>query len=336
MTIKDVARLAGVSASTVSRVINGGNTSTASAETQKRIWDAARAVGYVPNQNARRLRQPGPAAPVSAKRFDCIFARVVDEKADYFFEQLMFEIRKQAIAHGFQLGTICNLQEIPRDDSPGSHGGATIVLGRINEEQIKRLKQHYTHIVAVSLQDHALPVDQVISSGYDAVGAAIEYLNSLGHEQICYLGETVDEQRYEAYLNQMKRLGILNPESLVVETAFSPSGGYDAVKALLERGKPFTAILCADDVLALGVLKALKEHKLHVPRDVSVVGINDKEEVRYLDPMLTAVNIPIEEMGKHAAKLLIDRIEGGHKLPVKLILPNRLICRESCAPVKTG
>lgn len=334
MTIKDVARIAGVSASTVSRVINGGNTSTASPETQKRIWDAAREVGYVPNQNARRLRRPDAAVPTVVQRFDCIFARVVDTNVDYFFEQLMYEIRKQAIVQGFQLGTICTLQEILDETIPESYSRAAIVLGRVNADHIRILQRHYIHLVSVSLQDRDLSVDQVISRGYDAVVKSIDYLNSLGHKQICYLGEVADEQRYEAYLYAMKQIGVPDPAFLVVDTAFSPTGGYEAVNELLSRKKPFTAILCANDVLALGVLKALNEHKLRVPRDVSIIGINDKEDVRYLDPMLTAVNIPIEEMGKHATKLLIDRIVGGHKLPVKLILPNQLICRESCAPVR--
>lgn len=334
MSIKDVAKIAGVSVSTVSRVINSGNTSAASPETQKRIWDAARELGYVPNQNARRLRRPANHIPAVAQRFDCIFARVAGTNVDYFFEQLMHEVRAQALSNGFQLGSIYMLNELMDTSLPRDYANAAVVLGRMDDNQIALLKKQYDHIVSLSLQDRELPVDQVISRGYDAVVTSVQYLHSLGHKRICYLGEIADEQRYEAYLHAMAQIGVADPESLVVDAAFSPASGYDAAQELLSRRKPFTAILCANDMLALGVFKALNEHRLRVPKDVSVIGINDKEDVRYLNPMLTAINIPIEEMGRHAAKLLLDRLMGGHQLPVKMTLPNKLVIRESCAPLK--
>ena len=160
------------------------------------------------------------------------------------------------------------------------------------------------------------------------------HIKVLENGTICYLGETVDEQRYQAFLDSMHSIGVAHPEELAVDAPFSPAGGYDAVQRLLQAGKEFTAILCANDMLAVGALKALKEHRFRVPKDVSLIGINDMETSRYLDPMLTTVAIPMQEMGQHVAKLLIDRISGGHTAPVKLVIPSTLICRESCAPAK--
>ena len=302
-------------------------------ETQERIWEAARQIGYIPNQNARKLRRPDVGSTVTAQWVDCIFARFVGTNVDYFFEQLMHEARTHLLSNGYQLGNICTLEDF-ESHPPQAHASAALVLGRLNDAQVELLQAHYKHLIAVSLQDRDLPVDQVISRGYDAVVKAVDYLHSLGHERICYLGEVDDEQRYEAYLAAMKAIGIPDPESLVVDAAFSPASGYDAALELLGRKIHFTAILCANDMLALGVMKALNEHRLRVPRDVSIVGINDKEDIRYLSPMLTAVNIPIEEMGRHAAMLLLDRIAGNHRLPLKMILPNKLILRESCDVAK--
>ncbi len=334
MSIKDVARIAGVAASTVSRVINSGDNSAASPETRERIWAAAREVGYVPNQNARRLRRPEQKSAPGAQRIDCVFARVVGTNVDYFFEQLMHEVRAEVLNHGFQLGAIYNLRDFETGTIPRDFADAAVILGRIDDAQVDMLKKQYAHIVCISLQDRPLSVDQVICRGYDAIVTAIDYLHSLGHKRICYLGEVADEQRYEAYLHTMDRIGVREVESLVVDAAFSPASGYGAAQELLSRKQPFTAILCANDMLALGVMKALTEHRLRVPRDISIIGINDKEDVRYLDPMLTAINIPIEEIGKHAAKLLVDRIGGGHRLPAKLTLPSKLIIRESCGPAR--
>lgn len=336
MSIKDVAKAAGVSPSTVSRVVNGGDTSAASPETQERIWNAVRELGYVLNQNARSLKRPSQASDLSKRDIDCIYARISGPHLDPFFTELMHEVEVEALKDGFHLRYQYSIAEMRSDNVPRQEdrADAAIILGRTDEDTIRWLQSMYRHLICVGLQDRAFPVDQVLCHGYDAARTCVDYLHSLGHKYICYLGETVNEQRYQAYLDSMHRIGLENPEALAVDAPFSPAGGYDAVHRLLEEKKHFTAILCANDMLAVGAMKALREHRLRVPKDVSLIGINDMETSRYLDPMLTTVAIPMREMGSHAAKMLIDRISGGHKEPVKLILPSTLICRESCAPVK--
>ena len=334
MSIKDIAKKAGVSASTVSRVINSGDFSAASQKTREKIWNIAREQGYIPNQNARSLRRPQKSSKTVC-RVDCIFTRVLGTKTDSFFDGLFHVVRAELLKNNYLLGSIFSLLDDPHFSAFSTASDAAIILGRISEAQILMLKKYYRNIINISLQNRDLSVDQVISPGSEAVVSAIHYLNSLGHTQISYLGETVDEDRYLAYLHTMEEIGVPDPCQLVVNAAFSAASGYDAATELLSRAKPFTAILCANDALALGVYKALNEHHLRVPKDISIVGINDSEEVHYLDPMLTAVNIPVEEMGKHAVKLLVDSIHGQHKLPVKMVLHNRLIARESCAKLSS-
>lgn len=336
MSIKDVAKAAGVSPSTVSRVVNGGDTSAASPETQERIWNAVRELGYVLNQNARSLKRPLPAAALPKRDIDCIYARISGPHLDPFFTELMHEVEVEALKDGFHLRYQYSIAQMRADNIPHQEdrADAAIILGRTDDATVQWLQTMYRYLICVGLQDRAFPVDQVLCRGYDAAQTCVDYLHSLGHTRICYLGETVNEQRYQAFLDTMHHIGIDTPEELAVDAPFSPAGGYDAVHRLLQEGKDFTAILCANDMLAVGALKALKEHRLRVPKDVSLIGINDMETSRYLDPMLTTVAIPMREMGKHAAKMLIDRINGGHKEPVKLILPSTLICRESCAAAK--
>lgn len=334
MSIKDVAKAAGVSPSTVSRVVNGGDTSAASPETQERIWNAVRELGYVLNQNASNLKRPKAPASVN-QDIDCIYARIAGPHLDPFFTGLMHEVEVEALTKGFHLRYQYSISQMRADNIPSQNhrAEAAIVFGRTDEETIRWLRGMYRYIVCVGLQDRDFPVDQVLCHGYQAAYTCVDYLHTLGHRHICYLGETADEQRYHAYLDAMRNFGISDPEALAVDASFSPTSGYDAVNRLIEAGKQFTAILCANDMLAVGAMRALKEHRLRVPKDVSLIGINDMETSRYLDPMLTTVAIPVEEMGKHTAKLLIDRILGGHKEPVKLILPSALILRESCAPI---
>lgn len=336
MSIKDVAKLAGVSPSTVSRVVNGGDTSAASPETQARIWNAVRELGYVLNQNARNLKLPVCAVELTNRDIDCIYARTAGPHLDPFFTELMHEVEVEALKYGFHLRYQYSVAQMRTDHTSRreNRADAAIILGRTDDETIQWLQSMYRHLICVGLQDREFSVDQVLCYGYDAAQTCVNYLHALGHRDICYLGETVNEQRYQGFLDTMHRIGIESPEALAVDAPFSPAGGYDAVHQLLQKKKPFTAILCANDMLAVGALKALKEHRLRVPRDVSLIGINDMETSRYLDPMLTTVSIPIQEMGMHVAKLLIDRINGGHREPVKLILPSALICRESCAAAK--
>lgn len=335
-SIKDVAKAAGVSPSTVSRVVNGSDVSAASPETQERIWNAVRELGYVLNQNARSLKRPLQDTELPKKDIDCVYARTSGPHLDPFFTELMHEVEIEALKDGFHLRYQYSVAEMRADNIPRQEdrAHAAIILGRTDEETVRWLQGMYRHLICVGLQEREFPVDQVLCRGYDAARTCVDYLHQLGHRAICYLGETVDEQRYQAFLDSMHAAGVEHPEYLAVDAPFSPAGGYSAVHQLLEGGKEFTAILCANDMLAVGAMKALRERRLRIPKDVSLIGINDMETSRYLDPMLTTVAIPMREMGKHAAKILIDRIQGGHTAPVKLIVPSTLICRESCAAAK--
>ena len=339
MSLKEVAKMAGVSPSTVSRVVNSGDVSAASLNTRQRIWDAVREVGYVPNLNARTLRQQPQTEPrLCSRDIDCVYARIAGPHIDPFFTTLMHAVEVEAFSRDYTLRYQHSIVDLKtgKFQRHNADVSAAIVLGRADEEAIKLLKGKYKHLVCAGLQTLDCGVDEVVSSGYQAAASCVSYLNSLGHTRICYLGETENEQRYHGYVDAMQRLGITELQPYVVEAPFTHAGAYDALNQRLEADKAFTAILCANDMLAVGALKALKVHKIRVPEDVSVIGINDMDTVRYLDPMLTTVHIPLEEMGKHVAKILIDRIEGGHRLPVRIMVPNSLVIRESCCPVRPG
>ena len=338
MSIKDVAKAAGVSPSTVSRVVNGGDRSAASRETQDRIWAAVREQGYIPNQYARSLKCASTPDNKKTQVFDCIYARLAGAELDPFFTTLMHEAEIEALSHGYHLRRQYSVEDIrkKRVPAPDENTKAAFVLGRVDESTIRELQKYYRHLICMGLQDKPLPIDQVLCRGFDAAKTCIHYLHSLGHSRICYLGETNDEQRYTGYLEAMAEIGIIDPSPYVINTSFTSAGGYEAIHRLMAQGTSCSAIFCASDLIAGSALRALKELRLKVPQDVSLIGINDMETVRYLDPMLTAIAVPLEEMGKQAAKLLIDRIEGGHKLPTKVLIPGTLVQRESCSELKKG
>lgn len=331
-TILDVAKLAGVSVSTVSRVING-NHGAASAKTREKIWEAVRKTNYSANETARKLRKPEETDTTPKQSIDLIYARGIDYFIDPFFEELNKAMEQELFKHDYRLCAQYVIQEIGQHmRSDKQKKDAAIILGRIDEVMLEKVKSIYRHLIYVSLQDVDHGIDSVICRAYDSTVMATEYLVSQGHRKICYLGETENEQRYIGYLDVMKKYGF---KPITVQSPFAPPGeSYRAISHAFDNGMSCTAVLCANDVSTIGVYRAARERRLPIPKKLSVIGINDIENVRYLDPMLTTIHIPVDEMGTHAANLLIDRIEHKHTLPVRMYLPCSLVVRESCSTVK--
>lgn len=334
-TIKDVAKLAGVSPSTVSRVLSGDGLSAASEKTREKIWEAVRIAEYSVNETARNLRKKESGLKDSERAVDYILARELDYFLDPFLSSLRRVIEENFFKRGYRVRSQFGLSDIKTQlSTEHKKRDSAVILGRIDMPSLKVLKRTYQHLIYAGLQDLDLGVDSVICSGYNSVAVAMDYLVSLGHKKICYIGETKGEQRYNAYLDKVKEHNIVSSKGLIIDVLFTPSDSYYGLKKALDRGLDCTAILCANDVSAVGVLKALKEHRLSVPNDISIIGINDVENIRYLEPMLTTMSIPVEEMGSHVVKLLADRIERSHTTPVKLYIPSHLVKRDSCADIR--
>lgn len=334
-TIKDVAKLAGVSPSTVSRVLSGDGLSAASEKTREKIWEAVRIAEYSVNETARNLRKKESGLKDSERAVDYILARELDYFLDPFLSSLRRVIEENFFKRGYRVRSQFGLSDIKTQlSTEHKKRDSAVILGRIDMPSLKVLKRTYQHLIYAGLQDLDLGVDSVICSGYHSVAVAMDYLVSLGHKKICYIGETKGEQRYNAYLDKVKEHNIVSSKGLIIDVLFTPSDSYYGLKKALDRGLDCTAILCANDVSAVGVLKALKEHRLSVPNDISIIGINDVENIRYLEPMLTTMSIPVEEMGSHVVKLLADRIERSHTTPVKLYIPSHLVKRDSCADIR--
>lgn len=333
MTIKDVAKLAGVSPSTVSRVINKGDSKSASPDTQRKIWDAVNKLGYTPNLHARSLKTEQPTTSAATKEIACVYGRTADSFINPFFSELMSAVEKAAYARGYFLRF--SSSAIPAEHNERSNSAnAVIILGRTDSNTLNNLQNSYRHVLYTGLQDLPMEIDQVISSSYQAARTAVQYLLGLGHRKICYIGEKAHEQRFLAYKETMSEAGLTITDQDISSTDLSPGQGYEAVNQLFEKNQNFTAIFCSNDILAVGALKALKDHHLKIPDDVSLISIDDIETAGYLSPMLTTIRIPIQEMGAMAVKLLIDRIEGGHHIPIKVNLPNRIVYRDSCGQCK--
>lgn len=339
MTLKEIAAEAGVSISTVSRVINKSSKSPARKEVQDRIWEIVRRTGYTPNATARELKKGAfnGSEPLS-RSIACLFARVADTDTDTFFSPLARSIEKEAFRHNYILKYTFTAFDMDHPSTfrliTDNHVDGVAVLGRCDKQLLKFLKPYFKSVAYTGLNSLDAKYDQIICDGYQASISAVCHLLDLGHTRIAYIGETEHEDRYRGYCAAMTEAGLPIRKNMVSNVPVSSEGGYRGAGQLLDHSCNATAYFCPNDNTAIGAMRAIKEHGLSIPEDISVISIDDIDTAQYLTPMLTTVHIPVEDMGKMTAKILIDRIEGGHTLPMKVNLPYYIANRESCAPPK--
>lgn len=340
MTLKEIAEKAGVSISTVSRVINNSNSKVAGKEVQEKIWKIVRESGYVPNMSARNLKMGNLSVEsrATAKSIACIFARSLDTSNDPFFSQISRAIEREALKRGCIMKYVFSAQNI-NDSSTfrliteNSVDGVA-VLGRFDKNLLDFIQAHYKYVVYTGLNTVDTQYDQIICDGYQAAISAIQYLYKLGHTAIGYVGEKNKEVRYTGYCDILKQLNLPLKRENIIDSPLTTDGAYKAVCDYYKKGNTLnvSALFCANDATAIGAMKALKEQGYAIPSDISIIGIDDLEIAQYVSPMLTTIHVPTEELGQMAAKLLIDRMENGNHLPVKVELPFYIAIRESCSP----
>ena len=335
-TMTDVARIAGVSQSSVSLVLNEMSGSRISAETQAKVFEAAHKIGY---------KLPGvrhdPPTQTAVERDTIAF--IVDEIStsphpvvsldgarDYAFEQ-GFLVSAHATRSNPDLEDAV-LRAVLRDPTIIGVIYATIFTRKVHvPEQLR-------HIPTVLLNCYAEPRQQMaIVPGEVAGGfAATAHLTSLGHKRIGFInGEpwmdaAVD--RLKGYKQALATADIAFDESLVRDGDWLPLRGYEAGLDLLSMPNPPTAIFCGNDLMAIGVMEAAAEKGFRVPEDLSVMGYDDQELARYTHPPLSTLVLPNYEMGQKAAEALIDMVVHKKKLkPMTVKVDGPLVVRASTA-----
>lgn len=321
MSLKEIAQRVGVSVSTVSRVLNGKGEGYASPQVQQAVLEAARELNYRPNLYARSL-QAGQA-PEKGLTLSIVVTRGPESNSDPFFQSWGQRLEAEILAAGCQVGRTIWSEEwsgrLPQEDG-------LLLLGRCREELLKGFFQETDNLVGVWRNPVAQRVDQVVCSGEKAARVAMEYLLELGHRKIAYMGDCSYENRFIGYSKALMERQIPLVYPLIYDIRQTRQNGFEAMTRLLQQGTA-TAVLCANDELALGALDAQRQRKGGaVP--LSVISIDDTPAARAVG--LTAVHIPGGEMSHLAVNLLIDRLRGGHQEPARVELPCRLVERESC------
>lgn len=336
VTIKDVARKAGVSVATVSRVLN--NSGPASPDAAQRIRAAAAELRYVPHGGARSL--------ITAKS-NTIGVLLPDIYGE-FFSEVIRGIDQTAQQHGYHLllsGSHNGKREIEAA-MRAMRGRTDGIIAMGPHLDARTLFENLPASVPAVLLSCAERDDEHQSLSIDNVQGAremVRHLASLGHQRIAIIkgaeGNFDATERLQGYRQALLDAGLSPDASLEVEGDFTEASGHRATMALLALDEPPTAVFCANDSMAIGALSALRERGLKVPDDMTVAGFDDIPLARYMNPPLSSVHVPILEMGERAARRLIaalggERIEGGGSRHERL--PTRLVVRASCGePPKT-
>ncbi len=331
MSLKQIASIVGTSVSTVSRVLNNTSPTCASKDLQSRIWEAAREIGYVPNETARQLKKSGQLTAPSA-HVSIVLARISSLEKDMFFSELFRSLEVELLKRQTLIDQVIYADESLTQDLSATDG--VIILGRCSERLLNHITAQTKNIVGIWRNPMNFNVDEVVCDGKKAAEQAMRHLLSCGHKKIAYIGDCSYESRYVGYCNILIQNNIPMNYALIKQTDQTKEAAETAFRELLEyknSGKnDFTAVFCANDSSAIRVLEVLRTQKKKIRESISVISIDNVEDSQNTHPLLTTIHIPRGEMAHMAVNLLLDRIARGHEEAVRIEFPCRLVLRDSC------
>jgi len=336
--IRRVAQEAGVSIATVSRVLN--NPDRVSPQTRTRVMEIATRLGYRPNPNGKRLRKG------RAETIGLVIPSPPGRFADSFFLELLAGLGEGLSDAGLDL--------LVATCPPGSEElacyrrlvegkrveGLVVARTRRQDERIAYLLEHNIPFVAHGRSDLiTTPYPYLDIDGQQGFYLATKHLLGLGHRRIAYIGAPHElnfaAHRRAGFQQAMAEARIPIRPTWVVEGDLSEESGYRLAQKLLDTSDIPTALLCANDLMAIGVLRALRERGLKGGQEVSVIGYDDIPQAQYTDPPLSTVHQPFRDTGKRLVKMLLDRLAGAPVSQLQEVWVPELVLRGSDGPPQT-
>lgn len=328
ISLKLLAEYLDLSPATVSVVLNNVPGRSISEPTRQRIREAAKKFNYRPSLLAQSLRrkQSFTIGVLLPEISDGYHAQVMSGIADYLMREGYFYL----IAHHRH-----------RADLVREYAHMLVARGA---EGIVAIDTHFTEsppvpVIAVAGHDMMEGVTNVILDHERAAHLTLKHLYSLGHRQIAYIkgqpNSSDTDIRWQTTVAAAKSLGLAIPDEMVMqleEDVTTPEITYPLVERLVAQKRPFTAIVCFNDIAAIGALRALHDAGRRTPEDVSVVGFDDIRMAAFSTPSITTIRQPLQRMGESAAKILLDRLLGRQSHPAEVAVEPELVIRESTCP----
>jgi LacI family transcriptional regulator len=334
-TIKDISDRAGFSIATVSRVLNYDETLNVTDSTKKIILEIAEELDYV------TLRER------KSKKQDFIKIAIVDKLTDKqqledpYFLSIRNGIERRCYEEQIQYVRIRIGQDVQYNFPEDLSG--IIAVGNFKKEEIELLKIHCNIIIFVDSSPDEDLYDCVVSDFEKAVVNALEYLTSIGHKEIGYLGGQLHsdpkkalDSREQAYRDYMSKIGMLDVDFIMLKELnhydrySTNADGYMLMKEALAKQKVPAAFFIQSDSMAMGAYKAISEAGLRIPRDISIISFNDISIAKYMSPPLSTIKIFTKLMGESAVDLFLERIKNRRDICKKIVVQTKLKIRESC------
>lgn len=325
-TIRDIAKIAGISPGAVSRILNNDPTLSVSADTRKKVFDIAKELNYHKSRSYDKAAfKMGILLWFSAEQEmqDNYYLLARQGVEDFCLKNAI------SIVRAFQSdpGTIQNLKDVD----------GLICIGKFSNAEVQQFIKICSNIVFLDMPVHDFNITSLSMDFKSAVYSALDYLTDLGHSNIAFLGgieyvgknEIIVDERKTSYISYMKKKK-LDYKSFLHEGSFTSASGYEMMQELLKGNERPTAVFAANDAIAFGAIKAIKEHGLSVPEDISIIGFNDVDMCAYSTPALTTIHAPAYDMGQHGANLVYVASNLSINTPLKAKIPCHLVVRESC------
>lgn len=338
-TIRDISDKSGFSITTVSRVLNYDETLNVSDSTKKKILEIAEDLDYVTLRHRKNKKQ------------DSIKIAIIDKLTekqqleDPYFLSIRIGIERRCFEEQIQYTRIDKdgQYNFPEDIS------GIIAVGNFEKEEIEALKVYSNIIIFVDSSPDEELYDSVVSDFGKAVVGALEYLTSIGHKEIGYLGGLLHsnsqlplDSREQAYRDYMSKIGQLNEDFIMLKPLnhydrySTHADGYMLMKEALAKEKVPAAFFIQSDSMAIGAYKAIIESGLRIPKDISIIAFNDISIAKYMSPSLSTIKIFTKFMGESAVDLFLERIKNGREIYKKVVIPTKLKIRESCTAVDSS
>jgi len=329
LTIGDIARIAKVSKTTVSRVIN--NSSLVNKQTKKKVLKVIEEMNFTPNALARSL----------TKKTNKTIGFLIPDILNPFYMEIIQSIEEVVSKQGFSM-YLCVTNQDPKKEEfylnemlERRTSGLIVVCTSINNSEL--LEKARKNIKMVSIHADIEGVDKIDTTGEQGTFEIIEHLISLGHKKIGFIGYRFDivalNNRLLGYKKALEKHRIPIRDEYILEGTVLGNSGYYMTNKLLDLDDPPTAIHCFNEYLAMGAYMAISERNLKIPQDISLTGFDDLFMSKLIRPRLTTVSQPISTMGQIAGELLIKNIlEGAKPVSQSIVLPTKLIIRDSTAP----
>ncbi len=331
-TIKDIAQAAGVSSATVSRILNNDSTLNVAPETRQKVLDTANALNYkkksrISNRSAYTLGIVQWFSPQQELE-DNYYLLIRQGIEDFCMQNCIHVVR----TYKADINYMDALKSVD----------ALVCVGKFSASEIKHFRELTSSIIFLDMPVNDTAVSTITLDFEHAVNTGMDYLTSLGHTKIGFLGGKEYLADRQLFPDMRKKLFVkycqkhnISYEPYVLEESFTTESGYRMMSQLIKTGDLPTAIIASSDPIAIGALRALNDNGIKVPEDISLMGFDDTSLSSFTTPPLTTIHAPAYDMGSFGANIVFNILKLHPATAMKIQLPCQLVKRQSCKRLET-